>query len=185
MTDPAAPTDEELAIIEFESNLHGFANTHDAVRLIAALRASRAEVERLRAALEPGKASAIVAAMFDQAERLGHDPYSSKHALTYLVEEVERLREDARENYVRAEQAEQALMPLRAQAERLRAVADDLAIALHQCAAFLPPLLNGEEGRKKLDRALDVNNQVDAALSAYCVVTETRRQALNNRTVKG
>lgn len=52
-----------------------------------------AEVERLRECLEPGKASAIVAAMFDQAERLGHSPFSSIHALTYLVSEVERLRE--------------------------------------------------------------------------------------------
>lgn len=98
--------------------------------------------------------------------------------------ENERLREDARENYARAEQAEQALMPLRSQVTRLRAVADNLAVALHQCAAFLPLFLSehGEEGRK-LQRALDVNVQVDAAMATYCVVTETRRQALNGRTV--
>lgn len=61
-------------------------------RLILTLRASRQEAERLRECLEPGKASAIVAAMFDEAERLGHNPFSSTHALTYLVGEIERLR---------------------------------------------------------------------------------------------
>lgn len=47
---------------------------------------------QLRVSLEPGKASAIVAGMFEAAQRFGHSPYSSKHALTYLVEEIERLR---------------------------------------------------------------------------------------------
>lgn len=127
MTDPAALTDEELAAEERGHVEHRASEGHHSFcrrcsfawpcptsRLIAALRAESAEVERLRAALEPGKASTIVAAMFAQAERLGHDPYSSKHALTYLVEEVERLREDARENYARAEQAEQELVACRA-----------------------------------------------------------------------
>lgn len=55
----------------------------------------REEVRRLREALEPGKASAIVAQMFEEAERLGHSPISSKHALTYLVEEIEQWRAHA------------------------------------------------------------------------------------------
>lgn len=49
----------------------------------------RAEVAQLREALEPGKASAIAEGMFREAERLGHSPFSSKHALTYLVELAE------------------------------------------------------------------------------------------------
>ena len=51
-----------------------------------------AEVVRLRESLDPGKSAAIIDAMFSEANRLGRQQYSSSHALTYLVEEVERLR---------------------------------------------------------------------------------------------
>lgn len=51
-----------------------------------------AENARLREALEPGKASAIVTAMFELAEQYGHSPVSSKHALSFFHE---RLAEDA------------------------------------------------------------------------------------------
>ncbi len=63
VAEPAPPTDEELA--RLERNAIGPSSSHDeahcdwckephfrAVRLIAALRASRAEVERLRAVLQ-------------------------------------------------------------------------------------------------------------------------------------
>lgn len=65
-----------------------------------------------------------------------------------------------------------------------RAVADDLAIALHHCSAFLPLFLSehGEEGRK-LRRALAVHEQVDIAMGAYCDLTGTHRPDLTNRTV--
>jgi len=52
-----------------------------------------AEVVRLRESLDPGKSAAIIDAMFSEANRLGRQQYSSSHALTYLVAEVERLRE--------------------------------------------------------------------------------------------
>ena len=66
----------------------------------------------------------------------------------------------------------------------LRDIANDLAIALHHCSVYLPLFLSehGEEGRK-LRRALAVHEQVDAALGAYCDLTGTRRQDLNDRTV--
>ena len=72
---------------------HALELTDDTQKLTAEqLREARAEVERLRAALEPGTASAIVDGVHREAVRLGYSPYSSKPALTWLVEEVERLR---------------------------------------------------------------------------------------------
>lgn len=62
--------------------------------LIGEVHELRVENEALRAALDPGKAPAIIAAMWDAAVRLGHCEFSAKHALTYLVEEIERLRAD-------------------------------------------------------------------------------------------
>jgi hypothetical protein len=64
------------------------------------------------------------------------------------------------------------------------AVADDLAIALHHCSAFLPLFLSehGEEGRK-LQRALAVHEQEQIAMKAYCDLTQTRRPDLTDRTV--
>ena len=50
-------------------------------------------VEFREVPLEPGKASAIVNGMFREAERLGIYKPTAKHALTQLVEEIERLRE--------------------------------------------------------------------------------------------
>jgi hypothetical protein len=41
---------------------------------------------------EPGTSDAIMTALFDEANRLGRNPVSSVHALTYLINEVERLR---------------------------------------------------------------------------------------------
>lgn len=52
----------------------------------------RAEVERLKECLEPGKASAIVNGLFREAERLGFYRPTAKHALTQFVEYVEQLR---------------------------------------------------------------------------------------------
>jgi phosphoglycolate phosphatase-like HAD superfamily hydrolase len=57
------------------------------------LAAARAEVERLKECLEPGKASAIVHGMFTEAQRLGFYRPTAKHALTQFVEHVEHLRE--------------------------------------------------------------------------------------------
>lgn len=53
------------------------------------------ERETLRtriAELEPGKVETIMAGMWDEAVRLGHSPVSSRHALSYLVEQIESLR---------------------------------------------------------------------------------------------
>jgi BMFP domain-containing protein YqiC len=51
-----------------------------------------ARVAALEAALAPGTAPAIVDAMFREAQRLGQSPYESKHALGWLVREIETLR---------------------------------------------------------------------------------------------
>lgn len=67
-------------------------------RAIAALRASRAEVGHLKS---------LVAKLKDDRRD--------------VALEVERLREDARKNYIRAEEAEQALVAARAELARLRA----------------------------------------------------------------
>lgn len=50
------------------------------------------ERDHLREALEPGKCAAIVDGMWREAERLGHPSTSSRHALSYLVDEIEKLR---------------------------------------------------------------------------------------------
>ena len=55
--------------------------------------ALQAEVERLTLCLEPGTAPQIVHRMFEEADRLGIPPPSSRHALTGLTRELERLRE--------------------------------------------------------------------------------------------
>lgn len=49
-----------------------------------------AERDALREAVEPGKASGYVVAMFDAAHRLGHPRSSSTHALGFLVTLAER-----------------------------------------------------------------------------------------------
>jgi hypothetical protein len=54
--------------------------------------AKDAEIARLKLCLEPGKASAIVNGVWKIAERLGMPHSSWKHALTWLGEEIERLR---------------------------------------------------------------------------------------------
>ena len=46
-------------------------------------------VEIAESALEPGTAPAIVAAMFAEAERRGHSLFSSKHALSFLLERLD------------------------------------------------------------------------------------------------
>jgi predicted nucleic acid-binding Zn-ribbon protein len=53
-----------------------------------------AETERdnLKELLEPGKCAAIMDALWREAERLGHRSTSSRHALSYLVEQVELSR---------------------------------------------------------------------------------------------
>lgn len=39
-----------------------------------------------------GTPEAIIEGMFQEAERLGHSPYSSQHALSFFVEEIDGLR---------------------------------------------------------------------------------------------
>src|SRR4030095_132774 len=47
--------------------------------------------ERLKQ-LEPGRVETIVNAMFDAAEQFGHPKYSSKHALTFFIEQAEQAK---------------------------------------------------------------------------------------------
>lgn len=73
---------------------------HGNPELIAALRASVApvdapavdprdtEIARLRLALEPGKASKIVAGLFDTAEGLGYSNTSSEPPLSWIIDQM-------------------------------------------------------------------------------------------------
>ena len=58
-------------------------------------------------------------------------------------------------------------------------VANDLAAALHRCAAFLPLFV---EAGPRLNRALAAHAEVDAALDAYCALMDIRRVDLNRST---
>lgn len=62
----------------------------------------------------------------------------------------------------------------------VRAVADNLAVALHHCSMFLPLLASPGP---RLDNAIAVAAQVQIAMDAYCTLTGTRRQELTDRTV--
>lgn len=112
MTPDPTLTDEELAEEERGHVRHRASEGHHdfcrrfsfawpcpTSRLIAALRASRAEVERLTALAHSNRVEADV--MGETARE--------------WEAEVERLREDARENYTRAERAEQELVATRAE----------------------------------------------------------------------
>lgn len=75
-----------IAAQEIASDLAVASASSEREKLLAA------RIEQLEEACEPGKASGIVAGLFRHAEAFGHSPVSSKHGLTYLVEEVARLR---------------------------------------------------------------------------------------------
>lgn len=94
MTDSAELTDEELAELESWALASSSPLGRWIPRLIAALRAKSAELELHRS----------------RAER----SLELRRENGLLQAEVERLREDARENYARAERAEQALIRERA-----------------------------------------------------------------------
>lgn len=49
-------------------------------------------IDRLEEEIEPGKASGIIHAMWDEAEKRGHNPASARHALTFLLEELDSAR---------------------------------------------------------------------------------------------
>lgn len=84
-----------------------------------------ARIAQLEQAIEPGKASAFVAGMFKAAEERGHSPVSSKHALTFLLEEL-----DAAKIRV-AELEPQANDPTLSVP---RWVVDQIEVLGHQCA---------------------------------------------------
>lgn len=67
---------------------------------------ARAERDALREILEPGTAPAIVASMFDVAIARGHPKHSAHHALTFLVDELDKARaerDEAREALAESE----------------------------------------------------------------------------------
>jgi hypothetical protein len=84
----------------------------EALTEIEALAAQLAEAERrikqLETVLEPGKASAIVAAMFDLAQHYGHPAMSSKHALSFFEERLKVLAEAERREKEKDEALERA-----------------------------------------------------------------------------
>lgn len=98
-----------------------------------------AEIDRLRECLEPGKASAIVAGMFEVAIRHGHSPYSSKHALTFLDKEILRLR-------ARVAEVEGECGRLRAERERF----EHIEAALENAEAAVARLTAAEGEYEKL-----------------------------------
>lgn len=93
MKEPTPLSREELARHERVAKmLIGTGQGDLVLRLVTTVRAREQERDRLRECLEPGKAPAILNAMFMEAERLGFYQSTAKHALTQFVEEVERLR---------------------------------------------------------------------------------------------
>ena len=119
------------------------------------------------------------------AEFIAHAREDVPRLIAYLRAknaEVERLRPLAEMGQAVVDHAQPADEFFSA-AERFNqvvTVAEDLAIALHHCSVYLPLFI--EDGRR-LDRALAVNEQVQTAMAAYCDLTGTRRQDLNDRTV--
>jgi hypothetical protein len=83
------PAGAYLPVGQLDGDCHECGNAWPCPAVELILSPWLARLEAAESALEPGKAPAIVAAMFAEAQKRGHSPFSARHALSFLVEQLD------------------------------------------------------------------------------------------------